>query len=73
MFSHTDVNRHSRFGELPELLSPDEARRFLGLSRTSIYSLLRSGDLEHRRYGRLIRIPRRALASLEGDASSTRV
>ncbi len=59
-----EITRHSRIEELPTLLTAEEVGCFLGLSMQSIYLMLRSGDLEHRRYGRMIRIPRTALEGL---------
>jgi|CXWL01.1.fsa_nt_gi excisionase family DNA binding protein len=47
---------------LPDWLSPLEVQRYLRLSRTSVYDLLRSGAIQHQRFGRSIRIPKSALA-----------
>jgi excisionase family DNA binding protein len=54
-------NRRPNFDELEDMLSPEKARAFLGLSRSTIYERLRDGSIPHRRYGRLIRIPKSAL------------
>jgi excisionase family DNA binding protein len=56
-----EITRQTRFDELPELLTPEEARAVLGISRNGVYELLRRNELPHTRYGRLIRIPRSAL------------
>lgn len=56
------INRRTPFAELPEQLKPEEARAFLGLSRTKIYELVRTNAIAHTRYGRTIRIFRSALA-----------
>lgn len=50
-----------RFDELPDWLTPREARVLLRVSRTSLYSMIRDGSLPHRRFGRLIRLPKEAL------------
>ena len=55
------VTRCSKFEDLPELLSPEEARAFLGLGRTTIYEAIRTGTIASVRFGRLIRVPRSAL------------
>jgi excisionase family DNA binding protein len=49
------------FEHLPDWLSPEEARRYLGLSRTSIYELLRSNAISHKKFGRRILIPKEVL------------
>ena len=38
-------------------VSPEEARRALGLGRSTIYALLREGSLRGRRVGRRVVIP----------------
>lgn len=48
-----------RFDDLPDLLTPEEARRFLRLSRNSMYAALK--NLPHITIGRLYRIPKSAL------------
>lgn len=58
---HRPVTRFTRYEDLPEFLTPEEARQFLGLGRTAIYEALRSGRLASVRFGRLIRVPRSAL------------
>jgi excisionase family DNA binding protein len=55
------ITRFTPPNHLPEYLTPAEAQGFLGVGRSKIYDLLNSGELEHRRFGRLIRIPRTAL------------
>jgi excisionase family DNA binding protein len=54
---------------LPMLLTPAEAAHQLSLSRYTIYSMVKSGQLRGRRYGRLVLIHRdelqRFAASLE--------
>ena len=53
-----------RLDDLPELLTPDEARQVLRISRNGMYDLLKSGALPSLKYGRLIRIRKTVL--LEG-------
>jgi excisionase family DNA binding protein len=49
------------------LASLDEARHYLGnISRSSLYGLLRSGQLPSVMLGKLRRIPRRALREFAG-------
>lgn len=55
------ITRHTRFSDLPELLTPEEAREFLGISRNGIYELIRRGELRAVRFGKLLRVPRGAL------------
>jgi excisionase family DNA binding protein len=50
-----------RFEDLADVVSPEEARAFLGLSRSTMYERLRDGSIPYRKYGRLLRIPRSAL------------
>lgn len=53
-----------RYDDLPDLLTPGDARAFLQVSRNTIYELLRTQAIRSVRFGRLIRIPKSAL--LEG-------
>lgn len=46
---------------LPLLLTPEQAAGRLGVRRTKIYELIRSGDLESVKVGRLRRVPADAL------------
>jgi excisionase family DNA binding protein len=55
------INRQTPFDVLPEFLSPEEFRRYLGLGRSTCYDLLRRNQIPHVRYGRIIRIPKAAL------------
>ncbi len=61
-------------GRLPVLLvCPEDAARVLGVGRTKVYELMRSGALRSVRVGGLRRIPVAALdefvARLEADAA----
>lgn len=48
----------------PLLLRVDEAAEALALSRTKVYELMASGELESVKVGRSRRVPRSALDSL---------
>jgi excisionase family DNA binding protein len=55
---------------LPDFLSVEETRTYLGLGRSTMYDLLRRKDLASVRFGRVIRIPRAALEKyLFGEGS----
>ena len=56
------ITRQTRFDELPDFLSPKEVGTYLGLGRSAMYELLRRKELASVRFGRVIRIPRTALA-----------
>jgi excisionase family DNA binding protein len=56
------MTRTVPYEQLPEFLTPEEARAYLAISRNGMYELLRRGEIPHRRFGRLIRIPKTALA-----------
>jgi putative molybdopterin biosynthesis protein len=58
---------HVPFEDLPELLTPEEAREYLRVSKNTIYDLLRRGEIPSVRYGRLIRVPKSAIAARRGD------
>lgn len=55
------------------LVRPEDAAQVLGIGRTKVYELIRSGDLRSVRVGGLRRIPVTALdefvARLKGDAA----
>lgn len=57
------LTRFTRYEDLPEFLTPDECRAYLAISRNGIYDMLRRGDITHRRFGRIIRIPKTALVN----------
>jgi excisionase family DNA binding protein len=52
------IKRHD---ELPDLVTPDEARAFLRVGRNTVYDLIKSGALPSVRFGKLIRVPKAAL------------
>lgn len=49
--------------DLPEFLSPEEFRAYLGLGRSTVYDLLRRDAIPHVKFGRCIRIPKAALTT----------
>jgi excisionase family DNA binding protein len=60
-----------RFDDLPDWVSPLEARRYLGVSHSFIYTMLQTKQLPSRRFGRILRIPKAALspeAAVRNDA-----
>ena len=58
------VTRHTRFNELPDLMTVVETCAYLGLGRSTVYDLLRRKELAHLRVGRRILIPRSGLEVL---------
>jgi excisionase family DNA binding protein len=59
------------YEQLPEFLTPDEFRSYMGLGRNTVYDLLRRNEIAHVRLGRTIRIPKAALQSLrQQDAAA---
>jgi excisionase family DNA binding protein len=67
------TTRGSAAGVPVLLVRPEDAAQVLGIGRTKVYELIRSGDLRSVRVGGLRRIPVTALdefvARLEGDAA----
>jgi excisionase family DNA binding protein len=59
--SRWPITRDTSFDQLPEYLTPEELRHFLGIGRGTCYELLRRGDIPSVRVGRLIRVPKTAL------------
>lgn len=55
------IDRRTPVDELPEFLSPEEFYTYLGISRSTVYDLLRREQIPHQRFGRCIRIPKSAL------------
>jgi excisionase family DNA binding protein len=56
------ITRQTRFEDLPDFLTAEETRTYLGLGRSTLYELLRRKELCAVRFGRAIRIPKTALA-----------
>jgi excisionase family DNA binding protein len=55
------LNRQTPIDDLPEFLSPEEFRRYVGLGRSTVYDLLRRDELPHVRFGRVIKIHKSVL------------
>jgi excisionase family DNA binding protein len=55
------ISRCTPLHELPEFLTVQEFGQYLDLSKNNVYALVASGGVEVVRFGRLIRIPKRAL------------
>jgi excisionase family DNA binding protein len=67
----TGICRTQTYAELPEFLTPEETRTYLGLSRNTMYELLRRNEIAHVRFGRSIRIPKAALRPQDNASSLT--
>lgn len=61
MAKRQSLAKRPSFAELPDWLSPVEARGYLGVSRSSLYEMVRRGQIPAKRFGRLIRVPKSAL------------
>lgn len=59
--SRPPITRHTPFAALPQFLSVEEFRAFVGIGRSTVYDLLRRDALPCVRFGRVVRIPRDAL------------
>ena len=55
------ITRKTPIADLPEFLSPEEFREYVGIGRSTIYDLLRRDAIPHVKFGRCIRIPKTAL------------
>jgi len=51
-----------RYEDLPEWVEVHDVQSYLSLGRSTIYGLIKRGDLPSKRFGRCIRIPKEALA-----------
>ena len=60
------ITRTTPVAEWPSLLRPDEAAALIDVSKGLIYEMARRGQLPSVRLGRLLRIPREALAAMAG-------
>lgn len=58
------ITRHTPLHDLPELLTVEELAAWLDLARGTAYTLVARGDVTSIRLGRLVRIPKSALAEL---------
>jgi excisionase family DNA binding protein len=59
----TPITRLTPLHALPQMLRVDEAAAWLDVGRGLVFDLCRRGDLRSVRLGRLVRIPREALAA----------
>jgi len=57
------VTRNTPFDELPQFLSVEEFRIWVGIGRSCAYDLLRREEILSVRFGRVVRIPKAALRS----------
>jgi excisionase family DNA binding protein len=55
------VTRDTKYEMLPDYLTPNEARAYLNLGRSTLYELVKRGELPAVRFGKILRIPREAL------------
>lgn len=58
----------THYEQLPDWLTPMEARIFLRVSRSKMYELLKTGEVPFRRFGRLCRVSKRALGDAGGGS-----
>ena len=58
------------FPTKPSDFSIEEARRFLSCARSTIYSLLKSGQLQSYRIGRTVRITSESIERLRSGVAS---
>ncbi len=49
------------FEHYPDLLTPEDLQKALGIGRSTVYRLLNGGQLKHMRIGKTIKIPKRFL------------
>ncbi len=61
-----EITRSTPYDDLPEFLTPDEFRAYIGIGRSTMYDLLRREDVPHVKFGRCIRIPKTALTLAAG-------
>ena len=60
------VSRETSFENLPEILTAEEVAAWLNISVWSAYDLARRNELPCLRFGRTVRIQKRALTELVG-------
>ena len=58
---NTSTHPKTKFDQLPDWLTPQEARSFLRLGKSTLYEKLRTGEIPSRRFGRQFRIAKDAL------------
>ena len=62
-----EVNRYTRYEELPDLLTVKEFRNYLHLGRTTAYELVRTEQVPCVRFGTRIWIPREVVKGNGGQ------
>jgi excisionase family DNA binding protein len=63
----TPITRYTNVDDLPALCRVHEVAAWLGVSRGQAYAMVKSGALASVRLGRLVRVPREALAALVAE------
>lgn len=66
------ITRRTPLADLPELLSVPEAATWLHIGLGLAYELVRRGELQSVRLGRLVRVTRAGLATTSGGDSAAR-
>jgi excisionase family DNA binding protein len=56
--------------DLPLFMNVEQAARVIGISRSSAYDAIRSGELPAVRFGRRLRVPREALLAIGRSAAT---
>jgi excisionase family DNA binding protein len=59
------ITRRTPLADLPEMLRVEEAADWLGISKGLVYTMVRNGEIPHCKFGRLVRVPRAALAEMK--------
>lgn len=67
--SSVEITRHTPLEELPEMCRVSEVAQWLDCSEGVLYEMIRQNEIVSVRLGRLVRIPRSALAKFT-EASS---
>lgn len=60
-------NIRKSIDQLPDWMTPEEARAFLRLGKSTLYDRLRSGEIPARRFGRQWRIAKESLRPNSSD------
>ena len=55
------ITRQTTYQNLPEWVAPVDVSGYLGLGRSTVYELIRSGELPSRRFGRRLFVLKEAL------------
>ena len=61
------INRYTKYGDLPELLTLEEFRACLEMGRTTAYELVHTGEIPCVRFGRRIWVPKTLLKTDQSD------